>query len=203
MKYFSTAIDGKPVLADNGDRFTAFVTKLQSMMSAGSVAYTDDMLAVFEEGSALFYIGTLENASVIKGSYGIMPLPKLDAEQEKYYTYSNENAKVYTVLTTNNKPERVPNVLRALNATGDIVQVGWARDLLDYALRDAKSYDTVRFVFNNATYDFAYMYGGSYASIADSSYNAMINTAVYGGNHAEQIKKASAQLAKDISAIYP
>ncbi|MBQ7968835.1 MAG: hypothetical protein IJ292_03350 [Clostridia bacterium] len=203
MKYFTTAMDSRPVLADNGDRFTNLVTKMQKMLSDQSIVYAEDSIDLFEKEKALFYIGTLEDAPAIKGAYGIMPLPKLETTQDRYYTYSNENAKVYAVLTTNKQPEHVPNVLRALNATGELLQVGWARDFLDCVLRDAESYNTVRLLFDNVTYDFAYMYGGSYASVADSSYKALTDTVFSSADYSNSIKKASAKLTKDIKALYP
>ena len=169
MKYFNAGVDVRPTVADNGEKLSGFISKLQGLLNDGGLAYGDDMLTRFEENGALFYVGTLENAAIIKGAYGIMPLPKIDQNQERYYTYTNENAKVFAVLTTNNRPEYAPHVLKAINATGELIQVGWARDMLDYAFRDSKSYNVAKIIFENASYDLAYMYGESYQSVADTS----------------------------------
>lgn len=202
LKYTNNSIDSRPVLASNDESLSSFVGRLQALIADGSITYNDEMYPVFMTDGALFYIDTLDKASGMEMAYGIVPLPKLNAE-DQYVTASNSNSKVFVVLTTNDRPEHVPTVLKALNATGGLLQTGWARDLLDYAFCDSRSYKMAQLIFESPRYDFAYMYGGSYQSIADSTYFALENAVFNGVGYDSSVKKAAAQFGKDIEALYP
>ena len=202
LKYTNTAIDAKPTLAANSESLSSFVSKLQEHITSGNIAYNDEMFSVFMSDGALFYIDTLGRSIDIGTAYGIVPLPKLNAE-DKYVTPTTSNSKVFVVLTTNNHPENVPQVLKAINATGKLVQIGWARDLLDYAFCDSRSYKMAELIFENLSYDFAYMYGGSYTSVADSTYKALEDVVMNGAKYDDLVKKASTQFGKDIDSLFP
>lgn len=174
MKYANTGATVIPTVADNGERFNGFINKMKSVVAdpakffSSANAYDD-----FGNGKILFYVDSLDNASKIRGNYGVVPLPKYDDQQEKYYTYANENAQVFAVLKSNQSTEYVADLLRAYNETSSLVYDAWSRDMLDYALRDSRSYYMVRKLFDSVSYDFAYVYGGVYTSVAGSTYLAL------------------------------
>lgn len=203
MKYFNTGIGVNPNLADNGKNLDRFVSKIQTMMNDGVISFGENAAELFEKEKALFYIGTLRDASKLKGMYGVMPLPKFEKTQKEYCGYNNGDALVYAVLTTNDRTEYVPDILKALSSTSALVHDGFARDLLDYALREPKSYFSVKKIMANPSFDFAYMFGESYPSIADSSYKALVNAVVNKTALGELRGKHEEQLAKDITAIFP
>lgn len=203
MKYIQSGMSLSPVLADNGDRFTNFINMLQTMFVDTSCVVSDNAVDSFEEGYTLFYASTLEEAALIKGKYGIVPMPKLDETQDRYYSYATENARLYAVLNTNNRPQFVPDVLKALNGTAQIVHDAWARDYLDYILRDSKSYGMIKLIFDSASYDMAYMFGENYPSVAESTYVALENAIVSNVPYGDSVKKQTVQFAKDMAAIFP
>ena len=203
MKYMETGLSVVPSVADNGERFASFVNKMKSVFSDRTFVYGEDMMLYFENGSSLFYIDTLENSDIIKGAYGLMPLPKFDESQDRYYTFCNGNAKIFAVLNTNDHPQNVPMVLNAINDSAQIITEGWARDLLEYVLRDSKSYHIAKMIFENASYDFAYMFGDDYQSVAQSTYIALDNAVVTKAGYTDSVNKQSARLKKDVAVIFP
>lgn len=202
LKHTNTAIDTKPTIAANNETLSSFVSKVQTLISEGNISYNDEMYSIFMVDGALFYVDTLGRSLDIGTAYGIVPLPKLNVE-DKYVTASTSDSKVFVVLSTNNHPENVPQVLKAFNATGKLTQIGWARDLLDYAFCDSRSYKMAELIFDNPSYDFAYMYGESYQSVADSTYKALEDAVMNGTDFEKAVKKVSTQFGKYIDSLFP
>ncbi len=174
MNYMTASVGALPAVANNGARLDSLVAKLKEITGdASSFVGSENAYELFEQEKVLFYVDTLEVASTLKGNYTVLPMPKADAEQDKYYTPANENAYVFCVLTSNNRTEYAVDLLRAFNETGAMLSDACARDFLDFALRNEQSYNYVKEIFKNPVYDFAYMYGEYYPSVAASSYGAL------------------------------
>lgn len=204
MNYVDTSVSSVPELSENGALYDELISKLKSLVGDYErCVLGDDARGLFEDDKLFFYIDTLENAKEIKGAYGIVPLPKLNDAQEKYYTFANGNAKVYAVLNTNARTDYVPTLMKAFNDTSEILHDAWARDYLDYALRDEASYKNIKAIFKNAKYDFAYMYGEQYESIANSTYGALYRVVADGQIYNNVIASQATQFGKDITALFP
>lgn len=176
MKYTEVGVGALPKVAQNGERMAGFVAKMKGLLAdGGNCVCADNAYELFEQGKALFCIDSMTAATSLKGDYTVLPLPKLDEGQGEYFTPADENAYMFVVLTSNNRSQYADTLIKLLNETAAVVNEGWARDLLDYALRNPESYGYVKEVLGKASYDFAYMYGGLYESIAGSSYTALIN----------------------------
>lgn len=184
MRYMTSAPDGLPAVAANGQSLDNFIAKMRGLVyDTALCTYTEDPTALFTENKLLFYVDTLKYATSIKGSYTVLPLPKIDGEQDKYYTHTTSDAYVFAVLTTNNRPEYAVDIIKALNGVGGMYHEALARDLLDYAFSNEMSYKYAKEIFKSQKYEFAYMFGDVYTSVADSSYNALrqavLNNAVF------------------------
>ena len=174
MNYMSTSLGSLPTLANNGARLDNLVAKLKNVTSdAASFMAAENANELFAQDKLLFYVDTLGNASELNGNFTVLPMPKIDAEQDRYYTPTDENAPVFCVLTSNNRTEYAVDLLRAFNEAGDMLHDGLARDYLDHVLRNEESYKYIKDIFKASVYDFAYMYGDYYASVASSSYDAL------------------------------
>jgi len=204
MKYVNTGLTVVPTVADNGERFDGFVKKMKEVIADPSrFTYSVNAYEDFGDGKVLFYIDNLANASKIRGNYGIVPMPKYDEQQEKYYTYANENAQVFAVLKTNTNTEYVPDLLRAFNETSALVYDAWSRDLLDYALRDSKSYHMVRKIFDSISYDFAYVYGDAYNSVAESTYRALNQAVLTDKTFKVYVERQDKLFKPDMEKLFP
>ncbi|MBE6642664.1 MAG: hypothetical protein E7615_03295 [Ruminococcaceae bacterium] len=203
MKYMSTSPDGLPAVANNGDRLANLIAKLKTVLADPTVGYcAEDAYDIFGQNRSLFYIDTLQAAPSIKGDYTVLPMPKADSEQTEYYTPTSEEAYVYAVLSSNNRPEYADTLIKALNASAPVLSEGWSRDLLDYAFSNEQSYINVKSICENASYDFAYMYGDVYMSVADSTYNALKNAVLTNAGYDYYAGLQTWKLNGDMNALF-
>ena len=83
----------------------------------------DVLNPMFSGGQVLFYPQTLGEASKIAASmsadaYGVIPLPKYDTFQEKYYTICRDTVSAVMVMTTTDVPEMCGVLTEALCMEG-------------------------------------------------------------------------------------
>ena len=83
------------VATNNADRFISVVDYLGEKISGNSGIYMGDdtvIREIFGNGRSLFYAEVLMHAQTMRTSYevtfGIIPMPKFNADQENYYQYS-------------------------------------------------------------------------------------------------------------------
>lgn len=203
MKYFNTGAGTMPKVADNGARMDSFTAKMRGILADPlNFMWDEDISTQFEQEKCMFYIDTLEKASKLKGDYTVLPLPKLNETQDKYYTHVTDNAYVYAVLTNNNRPEYAPVLIRLLNETDQLLFDGYSRDLLDYALRNEQSYKNIREMFKTPNYQFAYMYGQIYNSIADGSYNALMQAVRSETSYKTYADRQNYNLQRDLKKLF-
>ena len=203
MKYMTTTAEGLPVVANNGERLQNLITKMKTILADESICtFGAEAYEVFDQNNAIFYIDTLEAVSLFKTNYTLLPMPKADAGQTEYYTPTSDEAYVFAVLSSNNRPEYADTLIKALNASSDLLKEGWARDLLNYTFRNEQSYNNVKIVFENANYDFAYMYGDVYVSIAESSYNALKNAVLTNAGYDYYVGLQTWKLNGDLNALF-
>lgn len=203
MNYFAATKEALPALAPNGARLDGLVAKLKAVF-ADPLAFVagDDVYRSFEQGKVMFYVDTLEAAEGLKGSYTLLPMPKADGEQAEYFTPANENAFVFGVLTSNPQPQHALLLLRAFNECGQLIADGWARDFLDIALRNGESYTFLKDMMQNPVYDLAYMYGESYASVAESTYKALLQAVDTNSPYSYYTGRQTWALKNDLTKMY-
>ena len=89
--------DDYPIIAanDSATRFIDVVTYLTEKISGNTAIYQGDdevIREIFGNGRSLFYAEVLMHAQTMRQSYdlafGIVPMPKYNADQENYYQYS-------------------------------------------------------------------------------------------------------------------
>jgi len=100
-----------PVLALNNDRTVSVLTKVIDFLADGDAqikaddyygkykdVWTEINVNSFIEGRALYYISPIETVKFMRGmeaNFGILPLPKYDEAQDKYFnTMQYNNATV-------------------------------------------------------------------------------------------------------------
>ena len=89
--------DDLPIIAatENATRFIDVVTYLSEKISGNAAVYQGDDTVIrdlFGNNQSLFYAEVLMHAQTMRTNYevnfGIIPMPKYNAEQENYYQYS-------------------------------------------------------------------------------------------------------------------
>ncbi len=124
----------------------------------------------FGEGSTLFYFGFFYSAESLRDmddAYGIIPFPKLDAEQENYYSIAHDIISVMCLPVNCAKVDVSSAVLEALAFIGyeDVLPAYYESLLKAKYARDAKSAQMIEMIRENFITDIAYVYGGAFNDI--------------------------------------
>ena len=173
--YQRTAEGGVDLSVFNNERNIAVVDKLIQLCHNTKGVYLSDKSidsspAYFAENNSLFWTGRLSNAvnatmREMESDYGILPMPKFDAEQKDYVTEIHTSATV-TCLPKSLSAARAPMV-------GAVLE-GWASEAyrtvitpfiesamkLKYS-RDALSGQVIDIVFDNPSIGFVDMYSAN------------------------------------------
>jgi hypothetical protein len=127
-------------------------------------------------------------------NFGVIPFPKLDEAQQKYYTYSSNGVPLFAVPITNPDLERTGIIAEALAAESSKTVIPAYIDVAlgNKYLRDDDSKPMIDIILNSRVYDLAYSY--QWSSIGATINNAMVKNdrnivSIYEKN-ADKVKKA-------------
>ncbi len=158
MKYMNAGLGSVPSIVEYDTKTDTLIAELKTLMQGGSLYCKDgdaDKKALFDEGKTLFYIGSVAELETLKGNFGILPLPKLDGEQNGYYTYVTDDAPVMCVLNTSSDVKKSVNIINGYNDASAVLWDGYVRDFLDFYARDGRSADMLTKIVEGITFDFA------------------------------------------------
>ncbi len=128
--YFSTNDQGRVVLACNNNRSYDIVEKMQKMVKQDKSICTltgsewTKVLSLFTSGHALF-LGNSPGVQDLKDcefDWGVMPMPKLNEEQEEYTSCVDHNSVVFGVPRTNTHRHETSVLLEALGRHAQLLE---------------------------------------------------------------------------------
>jgi hypothetical protein len=174
MGQFTTEYDknGDPQLILNSNRMATVVDKVISLTTSpdtylGSGNGEMAEITLFKEGRLMFlsaiFMQTDLNMREMKDEYGVLPHPKLDENQEKYYTTINIDCYMYSVPITVKDQERSTVLFEAYSYEGyKTVYPGF----YELALKAKYSHDDVSaqiydLIMSNRIVDFGFVFGSS------------------------------------------
>jgi len=177
--------DGELVTRLQEERQIRAVDKLYSLMVEQQMTYTANSTE-FKAGHVLFLgtmLGPIGGLRDMEYEFGVIPMPKLDEEQENYGEYiSNGWTTAYGIPMTNQDPERTGIILDAI--------CGFSNETLRVALydvlfgakyvRDAESVEMLDIIFVSKMYDWAvdFTWGGSFQTLYNGIYENKQNNFV-------------------------
>lgn len=201
-KSLDIAEDGSLEVMNLTERQIQAVDTLYKYMVEGEMTYTGSP-AIFSEGHELFQgdmLGPINTFREMEQEFGVVPMPKMNEEQEHYGEYvSNGWTTAYGFPMTNTDAETTGIVFDAL--------CGFSTDTLRVALydvlfaaklvRDAESVQMLDIIFDSKSYDWAvdFSWGSSFQTAYNNVYNNKKNNYV---SDAEKMQKA---INKSISKI--
>jgi hypothetical protein len=179
--------------AMNNERTVAVIDKINQVVRQTTGSYICDKgidygQEYFAENAALLWAGRLTNVRTdamreMESDYGILPMPKLNEDQEKYITYIHNSATI-TCL-----PKTVPD--NRIDMVGAFLE-GWAAEAYRTVLtpfietamkmkysRDALSGQVIDIIFDDPTISFVDMYNSNVNGI----YNSVIASYVNNGTN--------------------
>jgi hypothetical protein len=136
-----------------------------------------DMNAMFISDKALFYVTNLERIDALRdmnSDFGVLPYPKLDEAQDKYYTYVDGHSPLLGVPKTASNLERTGAIVEELSYLSRkyVVPAYYDVTLKTKFARDDESAEMLDYIIDGRVYDFGYVYDGTTAYIFQSQINS-------------------------------
>ena len=121
----------------------------------------NDGKAMFMEDRLLFFPLTLRHSQDLRtmdGSFGILPMPKYDLEQDSYASISTGNLNIFIIPAQTNDPEFCGTVVDALSAESkhSVIPTYYETVLMGRTTKDEESIVVLDMVRQTLKYDFAY-----------------------------------------------
>lgn len=184
QNYVKIGDDRLPFFAADSERFFDAAQKIADMLGTpgeflnlNSSADTGEHYEIaFKNDRTLMIVGQIKSASRFRdmqSSYGILPEPKLDEDQEKYYCYRSGNTPVMSIPITSSDPERAGVIMDAMSYLSwrDVLPVFYGTTLSQKQLRNDDSLEMLEIISQSRYFDVARVYGWS-----DSLYTSVFNS---------------------------
>lgn len=160
--------EGIPELTFNSPKLPQIVDKIYSFFYENPGSFVGDWGVsgpIWREGRVLFLNGLFSGAAGYRDlefDFGIIPYPKWDEAQAKYYTMSDGAHDVMAVPITCDDTERTSIIVEALNAESykQVIPAYYETALKVKFTRDEESVQVLDMVLDGRTFDFGYVYDG-------------------------------------------
>jgi len=214
LNILSPTEDGWFELDVNTDRLYGALEKVTDLLYNSNGAYIPEggfsaentpksTSGMFSSGRYLFaidYLNISESHSLrnMTDEYGILPFPKLDDNQDSYYSYAYDEYLSYAIPRTNPSPEIAGAVMEAMASYS---YRNTAPLYLDIALKgkymnDPQSRRMIDIIVNNFKLDTAWIYIFTIGSSYPSSYRSKIlkNERGFASEHEKNARNVSKRL---------
>ena len=170
-RFVSKDAGGMPYLSVGSERFISAADKIAEMTgTAGVYQSANDwpnpfnFQYIFRDGKALTMIGELKAADSLRQidtTFGIVPLPKYDANQDRYYSSVTMQMPVLTVPVTNLNPESTGIILDAMAYLSykNVTPVFFDVTMSQKQLRNEESIEMLQIIKDTVVYDVGTAYG--------------------------------------------
>lgn len=164
--YVSKDSDGIPQLSFNNERTISIAQRIMSIFEKTEVLYNthitstpdETRINMFLENKGLFSntnLGAVFSLRNMEADFGILPIPKYDEEQERYYSFSSVySGGIMMVPKTADNLERTAVVLTALASGSEgVYKAYYERALKGKVARDEGAADMIDILFSTRCYD--------------------------------------------------
>jgi hypothetical protein len=172
-QFINTDADGKPVLAIGDERFISALMKIAEILNPqnGNYLYANandgvfHYEPIFRNGRGLMTIGELKAANVFRdmeATFGILPIPKYDEKQDKYYSHLINQAPVLVIPITNPRTDITGAVLDAWAyvSNRDVTRVLFDVSVAQKQLRNEESIEMLEtYMKNTGSFEIGIAYG--------------------------------------------
>ena len=170
-RYVAVDSDGTPRLAVENERFINVLRKIESMLAVtdGTYLFANSMPdfhyePIFMNGRSMMTMGELKAADVFREmepTFGILPIPKYDENQEKYYSQHIFATPMTVIPSTNQTPDFAGAVLDAMAyvSNRDVTPVLFDVSVSQKQLRNEESIEMLGLIKNSGSFDVGSAYG--------------------------------------------
>lgn len=166
----------EPTITANSSRMQNAIEKLNSLFHTGrrGIVYDmsdridgdDEWLRAFAEGRILFQVCIVGNAVGLRDhdiNFGILPLPKLNSDQERYGSWVDPWGLILCVPSNCEDTERTGAILEAMSYHSyhmlypAIIQ----QSIYGSGARDMESIEMLEIIYDNMFFDFGFVFDGN------------------------------------------
>lgn len=176
IKTIETDASGEFVFSLDSERNVDALSSLYSFFSNGQIQLRaqamdglvpdiwTEIINIFKEGRALYRITTLSDVSTMRDmedDFGILPLPKLDEEQDRYYsTIGSWHSVFLCAPSVQENAERTGAILEALayESYKTVTPAYYEKTLVGKYIRDDESREMVDIILSSHVYDLGWFY---------------------------------------------
>ena len=124
-------------------------------------------IKLFQNGQGIFYGNQLCRVNDLRATefdFGIVPYPKLDSAQERYYSYVDGHASMMAIPLNLPNPEWTGMIIEELSYLSykDILPVYYDVVLNVKLIRDEESIEMLKILFDSKVFDPSYVLGGDF-----------------------------------------
>jgi len=181
--------DGNPEYAiEDNPRVFEFIEKAHALVMNDNITWDvanssegeTEMLNKFAEGKVMFIPYTPMGADYLRemdDDFGVLPVPKLNDEQEKYTTYVHNGFSAFAILTTCKNPNMAAAVCEAMGAENyrNVTAAYYEVALKVKYSRDDISSQMLDMIRDSIRFDFAYINDGYLGEPMGQFRNLVIN----------------------------
>lgn len=207
---FTRVTDGEYEFILNNERTLDFVDKMKLLLfeNDGAMLEPDDFpnsLKKLSEDTALFTVNMLGGTTYLRdmeNDYGILPLPKLNADQEGYAGFVHNGFSVFGIPATVKDGDRVTAFLEAMAAESyrRVTYAYYDTALKVQYARDPVAAEMLDIISEGIVFDFAYVYNQSLNTAAACFRNVFVDTASV-GKAASTIKSLQRSTEKSMEQL--
>ena len=183
---------------------TLAIVKNEYTYSKEKEWYTGKAIDMFQNGQGIFYGNQLCRVNDLRNTqfdFGIVPYPKLDSAQERYYSYVDGHASMMGIPLNLPKPEWTGMIIEELSYLSykDILPVYYDVVLNVKLVRDEESVEMLKILFDSKVFDPAYVFAGDFWTMWNDNINSKKTdiVSVYEKKEASSLKT----LQKKIDAL--
>lgn len=164
--------DGNPRLNIENEHFYNVAARVADMFKTkGETVYLNASSTpgmhyedAFKAGRSLFTIAQLKGSSKFRDmedTYGILPAPKYDETQDRYYSFCTKNIVSSTIPVTCANPERAAAIIDAMayHAYADILPVYYGVNVEQKQMRNEDSIEMLGIIGDSRVIDIGTIYG--------------------------------------------
>ena len=123
--------------------------------------YNEDCIKIFQDGRAVFFSNQLCRVNDLRATefdFGIVPYPKYDSAQERYYSYVDGHASMMAIPRNLPNPEWTGTIIEEMSflAYRDILPVYYDVVLNVKLVRDEESAEMLEILFDTKVFDSGY-----------------------------------------------
>ena len=213
--FMDTGLGKTPAVGFDNGSFAAAFEVLRTLRKGDLAVFdngeTGSAFDAFKGERVLFYadtVGNMTRVSSMGADWRVMPVPKLNAEQDDCVAYLSPDAPVLVTDAGNPHPEDTAYALDALfAATGEYVKAGYSDRLVRTAVNGSAVLDMLDYVYGikggRAVYDFCDMYGATYPALKSAVSEGIWEAAGGDGTISDVAASASYTLNWQMARAFP